>query len=104
MQAMAGRRKKQGAVGILQGESKPVVLLEGDGIAAVCVARLLTDAGVGCIRQPNARPKLAAILIGEQTQHLLRELFSATENQPGDLFEGLVQIKRRVVLWGDAPQ
>jgi hypothetical protein len=91
-------------MGTIQAESKPVVLIEGDGIAAVCVARLLTDAGVACVRQPNERPKLAAILVGEQTQHLLRELFPATETDPEDLFEGLVQIKRRVVLWGDAPQ
>lgn len=86
----------------MQSEANPAVLLEGDGIAAVCVARLLTDAGVRCIWHPNARPKLAAILLGEQTQHLLRELFPAAESNAGDLFEGFVEVKRRVVLWGDA--
>ncbi len=88
----------------MQDEANPTVLLEGDGIASVCVARLLTDAGVNCLWQPNARPKLAAILLGEQTQHLLRELFPATQSDPSDLFHGFVQVKRRIVLWGGASE
>ena len=88
----------------MQDEANPSVLLEGDGIASVCVARLLTDAGVDCLWQPNPRPKLSAILLGEQTQHLLRELFPTTQNNPSDLFHGFVQVRRRVVLWGDAPE
>ena len=79
------------------------ILLEGDGIAAVCIARLLADAGVGCVWQPNGRPKLAAILLGEQTQHLLRELFPADDAHPDDLFNSFLQINRRIVLWGEAP-
>jgi hypothetical protein len=86
----------------MQDEASPAVLLEGDGIAAVCVARLLNDAGVRYLWQPNTRPKLAAILIGEQTQHLLRELFPPSEQSPADLFDGFVQIKRRIVQWGSA--
>jgi hypothetical protein len=88
----------------MQGKANPMVLLEGDGIASVCVARLLTDAGVNCLWQPNTRPKLAAILLGEQTQHLLRELFPTTQSDPNDLFHGFVQVKRRIVLWGNASE
>ena len=88
----------------MQRDDKPAVLLEGDGIAAACMARLLRDAGVGCVLQTNARAKLAAILVGEQTQGLLRELFPASESRPGDLFEGFLRVRRRVVLWGEAEQ
>ena len=95
---------RAGAISRMQGETKPAILLEGDGMAAVCVARLLSDAHVECIWQPNPRPKLAAILLGEQTQRLLRELFPSTEEHPGDLFESFVRVKRRIVLWGNAPQ
>jgi hypothetical protein len=82
------------------------VVLEGDGMASVCAARLLTDAGVSCVLERNARPKLAAILLGEQTQHLLRELFPIPKADEGDedLFEGFARISRRIVLWGDAPE
>lgn len=50
----------------------------------------------------NARPKIAAILLGEQTQHLLRELFPDRSGEAG-LFDGFAPVERRIVLWGDAP-
>jgi len=41
------------------------------------------------------RPKLPAVMLGETTQKLLRDVFDR-----GDLFDGLPQIHRRVVAWG----
>ncbi len=79
------------------------VLIEGDGVAAACCARLLTDAAVPCVLAKTVRPKLAAVLLGEQTQHLLRELFPA-RNGDDDLFAGFASIRRRIVLWGSAAQ
>lgn len=75
------------------------VTIQGDGIAAVCCARLLTDAGTPWQLSDSARPKVAAVLLGEQTQSLLRELFPS---QPGqaELFEGFHRIQQRIVKWG----
>ncbi len=79
------------------------VLIEGDGVAAVCCARLLTDAAVPCVLAKTVRPKLAAVLLGEQTQRLLRELFPARDGDD-DLFAGFASISRRIVRWGPAAQ
>lgn len=81
----------------------PLVAVEGDGIASVCVARLLRDAGVPCIREQKQRPKVAAILLSQATQHLLREIFPAS-NEHDDVFEGFLPIRRRIVLWGNASE
>src|ERR1700737_1934414 len=79
----------------------PTVLIEGDGVAAACCARLLTDAAIPCVLAKSVRPKLAAVLLGEQTQHLLRELFPARDDDD-DLFAGFASIRRRIVRWGSA--
>jgi hypothetical protein len=79
------------------------VLIEGDGIAAACCARLLTDAAIPCVLAKAPRPTLAAVLLGEQTQHLLRELFPASSPED-DLFAGFAAIRRRIVRWGFAEQ
>src|ERR1700761_8043284 len=81
---------------------KHVIVLDGDGMASVCTARLLADAGLPWVRQGSVRPKLAAILMGEQTQHLLREIFPKKNDSEPDLFEGFATISRRIVLWGDS--
>lgn len=78
-------------------------MIEGDGVAAVCCARLLTDAGISCSITKTVRPKLAAVLLGEQTQHLLREIF-ATVDDTDDLFAGFTPIRRRIVRWGHDAQ
>jgi hypothetical protein len=78
--------------------SEAKVVIEGDGIAAVCCARLLSDAGILCIVDRTPRPKLAAVLLGEQSQYLLRDLFPADEL--GDIFAGFPRIRRRIVRWG----
>src|SRR5260370_10458334 len=77
------------------------VLIEGDGIAAACCARLLTDAAITCVLAKGPRPTLAAVLLGEQTQHLLRALFPA-RSPDDDLFAGFATIRRRIVRWGIA--
>ncbi len=69
-------------------------------MASVCTARLLTDAGVPCVLDLNCRPKLAAILLSAQTEHLLRGLFPATENGQEDIFSGFARVTRRIVGWG----
>jgi hypothetical protein len=79
------------------------VLIDGDGVAAACCARLLSDAGVPCVLAKTVRPKLAAVLLGEQTQHLLRELFPACDGNY-DLFAGFPSIRRRIVRWGAGAQ
>jgi hypothetical protein len=71
------------------------VLIRGEGIAVSCCLRLLHSAGVTAAVEPLHRPKLPAIMLGETTQRLLRDVFDRD-----DLFTGLPRICRRVVLWG----
>ncbi|WP_263383082.1 NAD(P)/FAD-dependent oxidoreductase [Granulicella arctica] len=80
----------------------PSVTVEGDGIASACVARLLSDASVPFTRQPRPGPRLPAILLGQQTRHLLQELFPPLDSSAPNLFDGLPRITRRIVLWGSA--
>ena len=75
------------------------VTIEGDGIAAACCARLLADAGTPWQLASDPRPKVAAVLLGEQTQSLLRELFPSAPGQ-SDLFDGFHRIRQRIVKWG----
>lgn len=77
------------------------VILKGDGIAAACAGRLLIDAKMNCALVAAERPKLAAILLGEQTQRLLQEIFKTNQNGAG-LFSGFTRITKRIVLWGGA--
>lgn len=72
------------------------VLIRGGGVAAACCARLLSRAGfrIGC--ESAARPRLPAILLGEQAQHLIGDVFE----DPG-LFQGLPRVRTRIVAWGD---
>ena len=79
-----------------------LVCVEGDGIASVCVTRLLRDAGVACIGEKTQRPKVAAILMNQATQHLLHEIFPVAD--AGDAFPGFLPIRRRIVLWGNAKE
>jgi hypothetical protein len=79
------------------------VEVEGQGVAALCVTRLLMDAGVRCTRAPSYRPT-GTVLLSRQTQSLLRDLFPSTQQHLNDVFEGFTRIRRRIVLWGDAAQ
>jgi hypothetical protein len=71
------------------------VLIRGEGIAAFCCSHLLAEAGVPIKIEKVGRPRLPAIMVGEATQKLLRDLFRCP-----DLLEGLPKIRRRVVSWG----
>lgn len=75
------------------------VLIRGGGVAAACCAQLLDQGGVQVIVENAARPELPAIMLGERTQRLLEDVFSRR-----DLFQGLPQVRKRVVLWGEGPQ
>src|SRR5688572_27863107 len=53
----------------------PTVRIRGDGIAASCCARLLEHAGLDLIIERSSRVKLPAVMLGETTQKLLRDIF-----------------------------
>jgi len=67
----------------------------GDGLAACCAAQLLLRQGFSLSVSRTNRPRPARLLISEQTQSLLREIFGSS-----DLFNDAPQIRRRVVRWG----
>src|ERR1051326_9410843 len=71
------------------------VLIRGQGIAGSCCLRLLRDAGLRITVEALRRPKLPAIMLGETTKKLLRDVFNRE-----DLFKGFPRISKRVVLWG----
>jgi hypothetical protein len=71
------------------------VLIQGDGIAACCCARLLRANGLNIVLAKMVRPKLQTILVSESTQFLLRDVFEDRE-----LFRGFAQIRKRIVSWG----
>ncbi|MHB1021217.1 MAG: NAD(P)/FAD-dependent oxidoreductase [Acidobacteriaceae bacterium] len=70
--------------------------ITGNGIAAVCCARLLADAKIPFRHESAAYPRLAAVLLSRQTQTLLQSIFPED-----DLFAGYHPIRKRVVLWGE---
>jgi hypothetical protein len=71
------------------------VLIHGDGIAALCCARLLAGESLNVRVQRTARPKLPAIMLGEGTQKLLSDVCRS-----GGLFDGLPRVRKRIVAWG----
>jgi hypothetical protein len=71
------------------------LIVRGDGVAAYCCAYLLTKAGFRIDLQPVERPRLPAIMLGEQALALTRDIF----DQPG-LFADAPRIRKRVVAWG----
>ena len=70
----------------------------GDGLAACCAAHLLLRRGFPVAVRRTSRPKPARLLVSDQTQHLLRDIFGSP-----DLFEGAARIRRRIVRWGGEP-
>lgn len=67
----------------------------GDGLAACCLAHLLVRRGFSVYVRKTCAFKPARLLISEQTQSILNEIFGGSE-----LFEGAQQIRRRMVSWG----
>lgn len=78
------------------------VLIQGDGIAAVCLARLLSDAGLDYNLEHQPRPKVASVLLSRQSELLLRSIFPETPEHGLDLFDGYARITTRIVRWGEA--
>lgn len=78
------------------------VAIQGDGISAACCVKLLALRNVGVSLHP-ARDRAAlrpTLLINPQTQKLLADVFEGEDA----LFTEAQPIRRRVVLWGDAPE
>src|SRR5215470_16458946 len=71
------------------------VVIQGDGIAAHCCAHLLCSAGVQAAMERADRPRLPAIMLGEATQQLFKDVFKQE-----DLFTRQLRIRKRVVAWG----
>jgi len=75
------------------------VSIRSGGIAACCCSRLLRQGGIPLVVERVDRPRLPAIMVSQTTQKLLVDVF-----QKSDLFTGLHQIRRRIVLWGGNPK
>jgi len=71
------------------------VAIQGRGVAALCCKRLLPDAGFSLLPKAENRSRVPAILLGERTQELLRDIYGRPE-----LFRDLFQIDHRIVMWG----
>jgi hypothetical protein len=71
------------------------VIIRGDGVAAYCCAHLLAKAGFHVSLESADRPRLPAILLGDQALALIRDVFG----QPA-LLADLPRIRKRVVAWG----
>lgn len=75
------------------------VVIRGGGVAAVCLDRLLREAGLEAALESSRKIAVPALLIGARSQALMQGLF------PGeDLFGGLPRIASRIVLWGEATE
>src|SRR5258707_1669473 len=70
------------------------IAMLGERIAACCCAMLSREQGRPLGPAQAWRPRLPAVLISDGTQALLREIF-----QNEKLFEGLPEIRKRVVAW-----
>jgi hypothetical protein len=93
-------RGLRGALGpaVATMSSFPVVI-RGDGVAAYCCAHLLHKAAFRVSLDPVDRPRLPAIMLGEQALALIRDVFERP-----DLFTDLPRISKRVVAWGPDAQ
>jgi hypothetical protein len=74
------------------------VLIRGDGVAARCCGRLLSQAGYRVSFEKVGRPRVPLIMLSAAAQHLIRDVF---ERQ--DLFRDLPVIRKRIVAWGSGP-
>jgi len=71
------------------------VLIRGDGVAALCCARLLKNAGFRVAMERTARPRVPAIMLSDAAVALISDVFGV---QPA--FAACNRISRRVVAWG----
>ena len=66
------------------------VLVRGSGVAAYCSALLLERAGVDVTLEEAGRSRVPAIMIGDATQALVKDVFARQ-----DVFDGLHRITER---------
>lgn len=71
------------------------VVIDGSGVAACCCAKLLRMSGSTVSVDPQFRNAGPVLMLSEQTQKLLADIFHTKS-----LFPGAIQIRQRVVLWG----
>jgi hypothetical protein len=75
------------------------IIIDGDGIAALCCAHLLQRNSIPFSFEPHTTGKQPAILLGSQAVSLLKDV-----SQTGRLLDAGWQIERRVVQWGNAKE
>jgi 2-polyprenyl-6-methoxyphenol hydroxylase-like FAD-dependent oxidoreductase len=73
------------------------VSITGNGVAACCAARLLSQAGYRIYAHPTPRLTSPVLMLSDQTQTLIRDVFGLAH-----LFNGAIPITTRVVLWGNS--
>ena len=71
------------------------VVIRGDGVAAYCCAHLLNKAGLRVVLERVDRPRLPAIMLGDQALALIRGVF-----EHPSLLDKLPRIGKRIVAWG----
>jgi hypothetical protein len=95
---LPGAQYRAAVGGVCLGMAEWGVRVLGEGIAASCCTQLLRKHG-GFVARGDAgvgnRVTLPAILVSQSTQKLLADIFESS-----DLFEGLPEIRKRVVAWG----
>jgi len=74
------------------------IVIQGAGVAACCCASLLSKAGHRVFLDQSERIGTPVLLLSEQTQLLLRDVFGHPQ-----LFDGATKISKRVVSWGQEP-
>ena len=75
------------------------VLISGGGVAACCCASLLSKAGWRVVIDHEIRRQSPMLMLSEQTQLLLRDVFG------GDSFlQGSTKIGKRVVAWSQTAE
>lgn len=73
------------------------LVIDGDGVAALCCAHLLSQSGISFFFGPTQTGKQPAIMLGSQAASLLKDVARSSS-----LLDSGWPIERRVVLWGDA--
>jgi hypothetical protein len=71
------------------------IVIDGQGIAALCCAYLLGRVGFRLSLRRRPRPSVPAVMVSRATEELMAGVF-----QRADLFEGCRRIDRRIVVWG----
>ena len=76
-----------------------MIVLRGDGIAALACGYLLQSAGFGVAVQRTSRTYLPALMLSASSQALFRDILELR-----DVFSSLPRIQKRVVKWGPSSE